>query len=184
MKKIPQLPNLLLMIFVLCILVYFMTSGRNDQLREISGTVVAIADGDTFRIIINHRRDTVRLLGIDCPEKDQKYGPAATEFARGFLMPDHKPGQEVRLEFDIERRDKYGRLLAFVYNSKGEMLNRELLRSGLSRTLFIDPNSLYRQEFREIAAKAKKSGLNIWNPADPLPETPSEYRKLHREDTH
>ncbi|MDD5091965.1 MAG: ORF6N domain-containing protein [Candidatus Wallbacteria bacterium] len=52
--------------------------------------------------------------------------------------------------------------------------------SGLAMTLFIDPNAMYRQEFREIVKEAKKSARNIWNPADPLPETPSEYRRLHR----
>jgi len=69
--------------------------------------VTRVVDGNTLQLENGER---VRLIGIDCPAIDTEGGKKATEFVKGFVE-----GKQVRLEFDVEKRDKYGRLLAYVY---------------------------------------------------------------------
>jgi micrococcal nuclease len=116
---------------ILTILVlYGLLSARDDVVR-----VNRVVDGDTLALTNGEK---VRLIGIDAPEsrpnpraekqmeaqgKDLTtiifMGKAATRFVQGLV----RPGDQVRLEFDIEKRDRYGRLLCYVYLRNGKMLN-------------------------------------------------------------
>jgi micrococcal nuclease len=101
--------------------------------NEDSGTVVRVIDGDTLIASINNGDHTIRLLNVDTPEtKDPNQpveclGPQATEY-----LDDRLPkGTKIRLEFDVDRHDKYGKTLAGVFAPDGSLVNAEIAREGL-----------------------------------------------------
>jgi micrococcal nuclease len=124
--------------------------------------VVEVIDGDTVVVAFaNGTTDTVRLLGVDTPETKhptkgvQCFGPEASAFTKHALT-----GRVVRLEFDIERRDIYGRRLAYVW-LHGHRFNDVLLRRGYARFLVIPPNGQYGRALlgAELAARRHRRGL-------------------------
>ncbi len=126
--------------------------------------VVEVVDGDTVVVAYaDGHTDTVRLLGVDTPEtKDpdepvQCYGPEAAAFTAQRLT-----GRVVRLEFDVERRDRYGRELAYV-ELDGARFNDELIRLGYARLLVIPPNVAHARTMltEELVARRLRRGL--WN---------------------
>ncbi len=132
--------------------------GRATQTAQ----VIRVIDGDTV-ILADGRK--VRYLGIDAPEISHTpfdpYGPEAFEFNHDLVQ-----AKEVRLEYDVNRTDSYGRTLAFVYVKKDGRwvcVNAELVRAGLARTLFIPPNSKYKQYFRKLEAEAFRARRGIWS---------------------
>ena len=126
-----------------------------------SARVVAVVDGDTVDIDWAGHRQRVRLLGVDTPETvDPRrpigcYGPEAAAFTHRRLM-----GRTVRLSFDRQRRDRYGRLLAFLAVD-GRRFNDELLSGGYARLLVIPPNGLHGRAMldEELAARVARRGL-------------------------
>ncbi|MGA0877727.1 MAG: thermonuclease family protein [Ilumatobacteraceae bacterium] len=127
--------------------------------------VVAIIDGDTLEIAIRGHTVTTRLIGIDTPETKKPgspvecHGPEATEFLRQ-LVP---PGTAVVLQRDVEGRDHYDRLLAYVFRiADGLFVNREIIRRGFARPLSIPPNTTYAREFASQAAHARQERLGLW----------------------
>ncbi|MEW6047303.1 MAG: thermonuclease family protein, partial [Bacillota bacterium] len=105
-------------------------------------TVVRVVDGDTLVVRLDGREETVRLIGADTPETVhptvglEPGGPEASAYTKALLPP----GTRVSLELDVEQRDRYGRLLAYVYLADGRMINAELLRAGWAQLLTIPPN--------------------------------------------
>lgn len=128
-----------------------------------------IIDGDTIRIKYNGSSEKVRLLLLDTPETNHKtlgeqpYGPEAKEFAKQLLA-----GQDtVYLEFDVSYRDKYKRLLAYVYTKDGISVQEQLLKNGLARVAYIyDPNTKHVDWFKDIQKTAQKSAIGIWSVED------------------
>ncbi len=125
-------------------------------------SVVATIDGDTIDVRLDDGRvERVRILGADTPEtKDRRkpvqcFGPEASAYTHARLG-----GRQVSLETDSEVRDKYGRLLAYVY-VEGERFDDELLRLGYARVLIIPPNGKYARPMleAELAARATRHGL-------------------------
>ncbi len=113
--------------------------------------VERVVDGDTFIIDMNGIRERVRLIGLDAPEsvhpdesKNTDEGRLASEFAKEMLE-----GKMVTLEFDVQERDKYGRILAYVY-LEDEMFNKILIREGHAQAVTYPPNVKYQDEFRKI----------------------------------
>ena len=119
--------------------------------------VPQITDGDTIEL---DNGEKVRYLGVDTPETYGQvdcYGPEAKAFNRDLVE-----GKEVKLEYDVECRDMYGRLLAYVYVD-GQMVNRVLLERGYARVLIIPPNGeKYEQELRDLEAVARNGAVGLW----------------------
>jgi micrococcal nuclease len=123
--------------------------------------VVTVVDGDTIEVAAGSRRERVRLLGVDTPETvDPRrpvgcFGPEAAAYTHRRLQ-----GRAVRLRFDRERRDRYGRLLAYV-ELDGHRFNDELLTGGYARLLVIPPNGRHGRAMldEELAARAARRGL-------------------------
>ena len=120
-----------------------------------------VVDGDTLHLA---NGDRVRLLGVDTPETVkpntpvQPWGPEASAFTK-----QHVQGKTVRLEFDREKRDNYGRVLAYVYVGDW-FLNEELIRAGLSPAVTKFPYSAdMKQRFRAAEAEARRNRAGIWN---------------------
>ena len=180
LKKKNFIQNFILFFTVVLIILSIISGNSRNPVNNLQTYAEWNYDGDTITAILNHHKEKIRLIGIDCPEHDQKYGMKAKKFTEHFLGLDHSKKSKITIELDTQKRDKYGRLLAFVYNDKGKMLNAALLRNGLAVTLFINPNRKHREEFKKLLYEAKKEKLNIWNPDNPLKETPSEYRREHK----
>lgn len=123
---------------------------RTISLR-IEGTVTRVVDGDTIVVNFDGKEETVRLIGVDTPEsvhpianKNTEAGFAASEFTTVYLS-----GKKVNLEFDVQERDQYGRLLAYVYVD-GKMFNEKLLQTGYASIATYPPNVKYVDRFTEI----------------------------------
>ena len=135
--------------------------GRHGHGDTRNVRVVHVVDGDTIEVDDAGRRETVRLLGVDTPETvDPRkpvmcYGPEASTYTKQRLE-----GRRVTLESDVERRDRYGRRLAYV-RLDGRRFNDELLERGFARLLVIAPNGMYARTMlqEELAAKRARRGL-------------------------
>lgn len=120
--------------------VYLKPSPRQEKLGE--RVVARVIDGDT--IVLSDGR-TVRYLGIDTPESGEEGFEAAKNRNEELVL-----AEPVRLEYDIERQDKYGRDLAYVFVGE-EMINLKLLEEDLARIFIIGPNLKYAEEFIRVA---------------------------------
>jgi micrococcal nuclease len=125
------------------------------------GTVDRVVDGDT--VVVDGR--DVRLIGIDTPETVKRgapvacYGPEASRATKALLPP----GERVRLVADVERQDRYGRELRYVYRlDDGLFVQSYLVREGFARTLVVKPNIARRDVLASIAAEAKADGRGLW----------------------
>ncbi|MDX6687795.1 MAG: micrococcal nuclease [Baekduia sp.] len=128
--------------------------------------VVRVVDGDTILVATaGGAQERVRYIGMDTPETVkprtpvQCYGKKASAANKRLVA-----GQAVRLVSDAERRDRYGRLLAYVYRaSDGLFVNAELVRDGYARPLTIAPNARHAREFAALAAAARRAGRGLWS---------------------
>ncbi|MGI8983254.1 MAG: thermonuclease family protein [Acidimicrobiales bacterium] len=129
-----------------------------------------VVDGDTLEVSGGER---VRLIGIDTPESvapDRPVGCFGREASRftESLVP---PGTPVRLVGDVEQRDRYGRLLAYVYRqADGLFVNAELLRQGYAQLLTFPPNIAHTDEFAGIARRAREVNQGLWGACTLLPD--------------
>jgi micrococcal nuclease len=130
-----------------------------------SAVVRRVVDGDTVAVQVGHRTEHVRLLGIDTPESVKPNTPVQC-FAKkasertAALLP---PGTGVRLVRDVEERDRYGRLLAYVYRvGDGLFVNLDLVRGGYARPLTIPPNVAHTDEIVQAARAAREGGKGLW----------------------
>jgi micrococcal nuclease len=125
--------------------------------------VTRVVDGDTVEVHLDGREEDVRYIGVDTPETVkpgapvQCFGPQASRFNHGLV--EH---QRVRLVFGAERRDVYGRLLAYVYLGE-RFVNAELVRRGLARTLTIAPNDRFAGRFKRLEIAAARAGRGLWS---------------------
>jgi micrococcal nuclease len=116
----------------------------------------------------------LRMLGMDAPETQQQdWGKKATEFLKQELSDD----KYIFIETDIEPRDRYGRLLAYVYDSKGNSMNEKMLREGYAELLILGANDKYATSFKAAEAYARQHELNIWSKDGGLEMSPYKYRR-------
>jgi micrococcal nuclease len=126
-------------------------------------TVVRVVDGDTIVLAGGER---VRLIGVNTPETKhpekavERFGREATTFSRRLLA-----GERVRLEFDQERRDRYGRTLAYVYLEDGRLANEEIIRQGYGHAVTAHPFAeAMKERFRAAEREAREAGRGLWKP--------------------
>ena len=141
-------------------------SSSDPQQGAGEAVVKRVVDGDTIIVHVGGRDERVRLIGIDTPETVdprkpvQCYGKEASDHPKALLPP----GTPVRLERDVEPRDKYDRLLAYVYRvSDGLFVNLELARDGYAQLLTIPPNVTYVDQLRAAVADARHAGRGLWS---------------------
>lgn len=144
--------SLSLIIFLIAAIATVGVSGQttpNVAFATIEGRVLRVIDGDTIEL---HDGETVRLLGINTPEMGMPLAMDAKLLAIELLGR-----QDVRLELDEQKRDVYGRLLAYVYVEIDEvwiLANTEIVRAGLAELLFIPPNMRYYGAFQDALSEA------------------------------
>ena len=135
--------------------------------EEFSGTVVRVADGDTITVQRDSHAMTVRLVGIDAPEKGQAYGQGAKQFAASLAF-----GQTVTVR--VSGHDRYRRIVGEVILPDGRSLNHELVRAGFAWWFRKYSRDLVLAHLEE---EARERHRGLW--ADPVPEAPWTYRS-HR----
>lgn len=140
-----------------------------ESKQLLPATIVKNIDGDTVGINLNGKEETIRMLCVDTPETHhprlgvQPFGPEAADFTKNTLYP----GRKVEVELGIGGgRDKYGRLLAYIYVD-GKMFNEMLLEQGLARVAYVyAPNTKYVDQFYAIQKEAQQKRMGIWSIED------------------
>lgn len=149
---------------------------KTPEHNLLKAKVVRVVDGDTGIFSINGKEERVRLIGVDTPEsvgeyKDnpQPFGKEASAFTNKRLK-----GKTVYLEFDVGEKDKYGRLLCYVWLSppsdkvnalevQEKMFNAVLLREGMAQLMTIQPNVRYVDYFKNIQKMAREDNAGLWS---------------------
>jgi micrococcal nuclease len=139
--------------------------------------VLYVIDGDTIKVMYEGKKESIRLIGIDAPEskknkkafKDSRRSSSDInaiieqgKIAKKYVKTLVKKGDEVRIEFDVEKRDRYHRLLGYVYLTDGRMLNDLIIRNGYANPLTIAPNVRYRGRFSTSFKYAREHRLGLW----------------------
>jgi micrococcal nuclease len=133
-----------------------------EVLHTLTGPVVSVVDGDTIDVQLDGRTVRVRYVGVNTPETKhpdkgvEPFGPEADAANRRLVA-----GKTVRLELDVQPRDRYQRLLAYVY--VGDlMVNAELVRQGYAQVATFPPNVKYHDRFRALQQEAREARRGLW----------------------
>ena len=125
--------------------------------------IVRVIDGDTVKIDYNGKATNVRLIGVDTPETVhpnkpvEAYGKEASNFTKNLLL-----GESVYLRFDIDKTDKYGRLLAYLYRAPdGLFVNLEIVRQGYGHAYTQFPFK-HMELFRYYGNRARTTGKGLY----------------------
>jgi micrococcal nuclease len=143
----------------------FKSTGTDSEGLSQSVRVSRVIDGDTIELVGGRH---VRYIGIDTPEVRYKrhgqwvFDPAPFALQAKELNRRLVEGKQVRLEFDVEKKDKYGRLLAYVFVGD-TFVNAELLRAGLAQLFTLPPNVKYVDLFVELQEEARANNRGLWS---------------------
>jgi endonuclease YncB( thermonuclease family) len=157
--------------------------GGAEALPPGTARVTKVVDGDTIRVQLQGGEERVRLIGIDTPESVKPGSPVecfAKEAAARTraLLP---PGTPVRLVRDVEPRDRYGRLLAYVYRADDDLfVNLALADEGYALPFTLPPNVAHSDEFAAAAARAREEGRGLWSRCDAGPAGPTSRLSVQR----
>lgn len=140
-------------------------SGRKPGGKAVFYPVSRIVDGDTFWIDDGSEKGIkIRLTGVDAPETRNSRNKVKAAFGEESTryLTDLIAGKMVRLEYDIDTLDQYGRILAYVYLGDGTFVNASLVRNGYATVMTTPPNVRYADTFVELAQKARKRNRGLW----------------------
>lgn len=171
----PKLITALIAIAVIAIFTEFFSLGslpsinltsKDTSITKESGYVVTkVVDGDTINIEKDGVTTKVRLIGINTPEtvdprkEIECFGKEASDYAKSELS-----GEQVSIETDPTQStyDKYGRMLAYVYKTDGQMINRKLVANGYAYEYTYDTPYKYQKEFKSLQEFAKNEKRGLW----------------------
>ncbi len=139
--------------------------------------VKGVVDGDTIYVVYKNQEESIRLIGIDTPEsstndkalKDAErthnsvqkittMGKQAAKYVRTLV----KRGDKIGIEFDVQKRDEYGRMLCYVHLSDGTMLNEKIIRAGYARPMTHPPNVRYQHIFSKAYKEARENRRGLF----------------------
>ena len=147
----------------LVLLSFLVAPGAQGQPLE--GPVTRVVDGDTIHVKLGDRVEKVRYIGVNTPElhhptkREEPGGREAAEMNRRLVS-----GKRIRLELDVQTRDRHGRLLAYVWVGD-VMVNAELVRLGYAQVMTIPPNVRHQELFTKLQRDAREAGRGLWRPA-------------------
>jgi micrococcal nuclease len=139
--------------------------GEDGGSSSTTARVLRVVDGDTILVAVGGRQERVRYIGVDTPETVKPHTRVQC-FGKRASAANHRlvDGREVRLVADAEARDRYGRLLAYVYRADdGLFVNEALVRGGYATTLAIAPNVRFADRFAALARQARDAGQGLWS---------------------
>ena len=156
---------LLLTLFLLLPLVAATQSSDTAAELPVYYHVTRVVDGDTFWIDDGSEKGLkIRLIGVDAPEPRNNgkklksyFGTESSDYMTRLIG-----GKRVRLEFDVDHYDQYGRTLAYVYLEDGTFVNAELVKNGYATVMTTPPNVKYADTFVDLAGKARKHEKGLW----------------------
>lgn len=138
--------------------------------------VIKVHDGDTVSVMVDRKQEKIRLIGIDAPEMGQEpWGENAKIYLESLL---DSSDWKIRPEYDIEKRDQYNRLLAYIWTKDNENVNLLMLKNGYAMLYTFPPNVKYIEEFRVAQKEAREKEVGIWG-RQGLKELPQNYREEH-----
>lgn len=164
-------------------------SSQSQQQKSplIKAKVTRVVDGDTVHVSLNGADETVRLIGVDTPETVkpnspvQPYGKEASDYTRSQLE-----GKTVYIEKDVQERDRYGRLLAYIWMDqptaasdreiRSKLFNAGLLLDGYARILTMPPNVKYVDYFIGCQKEAREGIKGLWGPVTDTPALQAQDR--------
>jgi len=146
-------------------------NAKNAEINLIKARVTKAVDGDTVYVKLeNGKEEKARFIGVDTPESTtqvEPYGKEAAAYTKSKLL-----NKDVWLELDVQERDKYGRLLAYVWLSpptkendkeiRTKMFNAVLLLEGYAQVMTVPPNVKYAEYFREYQQEAREKNAGLW----------------------
>jgi micrococcal nuclease len=139
-------------------------SGATTE-NEVLITILKVVDGDTVDIEIDGHTERVRLIGVNTPETKHPtkpiecFGPEASAYLTQLLPK----GTTVRIERDVEARDRYGRMLLYLYLGSNDLfINLDLVARGYGTPMSIEPNTFHRNDFVRAAAQAEAANVGLW----------------------
>ncbi|MDR0722182.1 MAG: thermonuclease family protein [Treponema sp.] len=145
-------------------------SSPGDTSKMVPADVVGHVDGDTLRVRIPNPPpelktvETIRMLGVDTPETVhphkpvERFGQEASDFTKARLL-----GTQVYLAFDWELRDRYGRLLAYIYTPEGRCFNAALIQEGYGYA-YVSYTFHFIEEFKDLEQAARNGKRGLWGP--------------------
>ncbi|MBI5074735.1 MAG: thermonuclease family protein [Nitrospirae bacterium] len=135
-----------------------------------------ILDGDSVEANVRGRKEQIRLIGIDAPELSQKpWGKRSKKFLEELISAS---GWQARIEYDVEKRDKYARVLAYLWSRDNKLINEEMLRNGHAVLFTLPPNVKHSDRLASAQVIARENKRGIWGKGG-LKQLPSDYRKEH-----
>lgn len=140
--------------------------GDADDPVQANATVVRVVDGDTLVVDADGVDERVRLIGINTPESVDRNRPVMCfgKEASAHLEELLPEGAPVRLERDVEARDRYDRLLAYVYRAAdGEFVNLAMVRDGYAQQYTFPPNVAHTEQFGDAERVARRDGVGLWS---------------------
>lgn len=167
-----------LLVFVSLSLNFLSCNIGSDSVKEASeniadispglSKVTKVVDGDTFWVNDRGVRIKIRLIGIDSPESRNAFkkrvgyfGKEAKVYLNNLLMD-----KLVRLEYDVDRTDQYGRTLAYVYLQDETFVNADLVRKGYAVIMTVPPNVKFAEEFVKLQQDARENRRGLWGLGD------------------
>lgn len=171
---------ILVMIILLAEILYLSFNNRNinfgnSQEKYIKATVIEVIDGDTIKVKIGNKEEKIRMVLVNTPETKhptkgvEYYGKEASAYTKKELT-----NKEVYLEKDVSDRDKYGRLLRYIWlempnlnnkidqELKEKCFNAKLLLNGYANLSTCPPDVKYVEQFKDFEKEAKKLGVGLW----------------------
>lgn len=154
--------NLILLLFSLSL----MGCGETEQIKEnYLYSIKRIVDGDTFYIDdYSEKGKSIRFIGVDAPETKhprkavEYFGKEASAYLAGLLQDN-----QVWLEFDVEKYDRYDRILAYVYLKDSTFVNAELVKNGYAQVATFPPNVKYVDLFKSLQKEARENNRGLWD---------------------
>ena len=161
----------------ICLVWFVLPLASSIQQPRDSAIVIKIIDGDTIKINYKGEEESTRLIGVDTPEskankkakkdagktgRDVEIITAMGKEAVNFTKSLVEPGDRVLVEFDVQARDKYGRLLAYIYLPSGKMLNEEIVKAGYATIMTYPPNVKYEERFLKAYREAREGKRGLW----------------------
>lgn len=140
------------------------TVEQNATAERDHRVVIKVIDGDTIDVSRpgGTDKERVRLIGVDTPETKDPRKPVQCFGQEAAAFTGQLKGRTVWLEYDIQKTDRYGRTLAYVFLDDGAFFNLILVEEGYAQPMTIPPNVKYSEQFLEASRSARDAGRGLW----------------------
>lgn len=156
--------KILIFIVSLILVSIFSTQAQDSQLQK--WTLSEIVDGDTVYAIDSlGNRVKFRLIGIDAPESRHPFKPVQpfSKEATAYLQELLASSEHIFIEFDIDKFDRYGRMLAYIYTETKQFVNAKMVEEGFAQIMTYAPNVKYVETFYDLQKSAQLSRKGMWS---------------------